>query len=130
MKIIITENQFKKLIENIINEKYPPETREEIDIRNDMEDEFLEIMRNVIEETDKKYPDSVLYVDKNTNQIYIKYDQKSRYLWINYDKLWSIFEKKYHLEYEEIQRFFKDMMGEHYNLRDITPMTSGVHHRV
>ncbi len=121
MKIIITEQQFKKLVDNIINEKYPPETREEIDMRNDMEDDFIDIMRNVIEKRIDNYPNSIFYVDNDTNEIYMKYYQKTKHVYIDYIKLWSKFGSKYHLRYDEVQRFFKDMMSDHYNLRDITP---------
>ena len=105
---------------NIINEKYPPETREELDIKNDMEDDFVEIMKNVIEKKDPKYPGDIVYADKN-NEVYMMHDKENNKLWVDYYKLWSSFQSKYHLEYEENQRFFKDMMSEHYNLWDITP---------
>ncbi len=126
MNILITESQFKRLVKNIINEKYPPVNREELDIKNDMEDNFVEIMKDVIE---KPYKYGISYVDKNNYYVYMKHDKKTNYLWIDYSKLWSIFKSKYHLEYKEIQRFFKDMVGEHYNLWDVTPIqTNYVNH--
>ena len=86
-----------------------------------MEDDFVEIMKDVVEKPSEKYIGNILYVDKNNNKIYMMHDQKSKYLWIDQDKLWSFFESEYHLEYEETQRFFKDMVSEHYNLWDVTP---------
>ena len=121
MNILITESQFKRLIENIINEKYPPSTREDLDIKNDMEDDFVKIMKDVIEKTDPRDPDRIYYVDKNNKKIYMEHDQENEFLWVHHHKLWSFFESKYKLKEEEIQRFFKDMMSEHYNLWDVIP---------
>ena len=121
MKIIITESQFKKLIENIIKEEEKSDVVKDLEKRWAMEDEFRKIMKDVIEKTYQDYPDKIYYVDKNDNYTYMKYDQKTKYVLIDYYKLWSIFESKYDLNYYEVRDFFKGILKSDYNLRGITP---------
>ena len=48
-------------------------------------------------------------------------DLKNKTLWINYDKVWSVFKFKYKLEYQQIQYLTKCLLEEHYNLKVSTP---------
>ena len=122
MKIIITESQFKKLIENIIKEEEKSDVVKDLEKRWAMEDEFRRIMKDIIEKKDPLNLDRILYVDKNNpTEYYMRYDQKTKYVWIDYDKLWSIFKTKYDLNYYEIRDFFKGILKRDYNLRGITP---------
>ena len=122
MKIIITESQFKKLIENIIKEEEQSDVVKDLEKRWAMEDEFRRIMKDVIEKKDPLNLDRILYVDKNDNsKAYMEYYQKSKDVWIDYYKLWSIFKTKYDLNYVEVRDFFKGILKRDYNLRGITP---------
>ena len=122
MKIIITESQFKRLIDNIINEEEKSDVVKDLEKRWAMEDEFRRIMKDVIEKKDPLNLDRILYVDKNDpTKIYMRYDQKTKYVWIDYYKLWSIFESKYGLNYLETREFFRGILKRDYNLRGITP---------
>ena len=122
MKIIITESQFKNIIENIIKEE-KSDVVKELEKRWAMEDEFRRIMKDVIEKKDPLNPTNrIYYVDKNDNsKVYMRYDQKTKYVWIDYYKLWSIFKTKYDLNYVEVRDFFKGILKRDYNLRGITP---------
>ena len=123
MKIIITESQFKRLIENIIKEEEKSDVVKDLEKRWAMEDEFRRIMKDVIEKKDPLNPTNrIYYVDKNDNsKVYMRYDQKTKYVWIDYEKLWSIFESKYGLNYVEVRDFFKGVLKSDYNLRGVTP---------
>ena len=122
MKIIITESQFKRLIENIIKEEEKSDVVKDLEKRWAMEDEFRKIMKDVIEKTYQDYPDSIYYVDKNNpNKFYMEYNQKTKAVWIDYKKLWSNFESKYDLNYVEVRDFFKGVLKRDYNLRGVTP---------
>ena len=123
MKIIITESQFKRLIENIIKEEEKSDVVKDLEKRWAMEDEFRKIMKDVIEKTYQDYPDKIYYVDKNDpTEIYMEYDQKSKYVWIDYKKLWSFFQSKYGLNYQKTREFFKGILKRDYNLRGVTPI--------
>ena len=122
MKIIITESQFKRLIENIIKEE-KSDVVKELEKRWAMEDKFRRIMKDVIEKENPKYPNKIYYVDKNNNsKVYMEYDQKTKYVWIDYKKLWSFFRIKYGLNYWETRDFFKGVLKSDYNLRGVTPV--------
>ena len=123
MKIIITESQFKKLIENIIKEEEKSDVVKDLEKRWAMEDEFRRIMKDVIEKKDPLNPTNrIYYVDKNDNsKVYMRYNKKNNYVLIDYKKLWSNFESKYDLNYYEVRDFFKGILKRDYNLRGITP---------
>ena len=125
MKIIITESQFKRLIDNLIKEEEKSDVVKDLEKRWAMEDEFRRIMKDVIEKKDplnQYYPDKIYYVDKNDNsKVYMEYDQKTKYVWIDYKKLWSVFQFKYGLNYQKTKDFFKGILKRDYNLRGVTP---------
>jgi hypothetical protein len=66
----------------------------------------------------KQNPIFLIY--KKDNVILYKYNENNRYFWIDYDKIWSIFKSKFHLNYYEIKLLTKGMVEEHLNLKDIT----------
>ena len=122
--IRLRESQFKKLIDNIIKEEEKSDVVKDLEKRWAMEDEFRRIMKDVIEKKDPLNPTNrIYYVDKNDNsKVYMRYDQKTKYVWIDYYKLWSIFKTKYDLNYVEVRDFFKGILKRDYNLRGITPL--------
>jgi hypothetical protein len=71
----------------------------------------LEISRST------KYSDTLVY--KKNDVVLYNYDEKDRYFYISYDKIWSIFDKKYHFNSNEIKLLTKGMVKEHLNLKDI-----------
>jgi hypothetical protein len=62
---------------------------------------------------------NILIYNKNGDVLY-NYNEKTRYLWINYDKIWSVFISKFDLNYYEIKVLTKGMLEEHFNLKGIT----------
>ena len=118
MNILITENQFKRLINNIINEEDNSlKLREKYHI---MEDWFVPILDQLTEKTYDNYPGSIFYVDKN-NKVYMEHDQKNKGLWVDYDKIWSYFYKNYSYNYKEVRKLIQGLVGEHLGLWDATP---------
>ena len=118
----LRESELKNIIENIIKEEnFDANKYLEKKWTMEMEDEFRRIMKNVIEKKDPKFPDRIFYVDKNDpTEIYMRYDQKTMVVWIDYEKLWSIFQSKYGLNRQETKEFFKGVLKSDYNLRGIT----------
>ena len=49
------------------------------------------------------------------------YDRKNEYVYINYDKIWSVLEDNFGLSYDETEELTKRWLGEVYNLRGVTP---------
>ena len=127
-KILITEQQFKTLIENIIKEETREEVQEWLRRKWKVGDYFFKILDNLKEKKSDKYPESIFYVDKNTEEVYMEHDKKYGDLWIDYDKIWSFFESNYSINHEEIRDLMKELVGEHMNLWGVTPATHRLHY--
>ena len=72
--------------------------------------------------------DQIIIVDKIRfvnymigNDIYFQ-DQKNGYLWVSYDKIWSILVDRYSLNYEQIQGLIRTMVEIPYGLGSLTAM--------
>jgi hypothetical protein len=65
-----------------------------------------------------KYSNILIY--KKDGEVLYNYNEEIGYFWIDYDKIWSVFQSKYHLNYYEIKLITKDMVEEHLNLIGIT----------
>ena len=65
---------------------------------------------------EEKYPYSIFFFKED--KLLFEQDSRSDVFWCNYDKIWSVFEKEYHMKYEEIQSFIKDMMEKHLKMSD------------
>ena len=57
---------------------------------------------------------SVYY--KKDDEIIMQWDVKNDYFWFHRDRIWSVFETKYSMTYEETQRFLKSMLDLHLKL--------------
>ena len=51
----------------------------------------------------------------------IQFTGENRHFWVNYGRVWSIFESRYGLQYNEIQRLMKNQMKLRFGMNDITP---------
>ena len=81
---------------------------------------FKELLNYVKPKVDnKKYPNIIFYF--KDDKFYFEYDTKNGYFYCNYDKVWSVFETKYSMRYNEIQLFIKDMVRKHFKFKGVTP---------
>ena len=69
--------------------------------------------------TTPDYPNSLFY--RLDDEIIFKYDQESEILWVDYIIIWSVFEDRFGMEYDEIRELIKPMVEEHYKLGSVTP---------
>ena len=84
---------------------------EKFSIKNEMEVFFLSFLEGCELKSNKKYSDSLFYI-KN-DKIMFEYQFKSKYFWVRYDIIWSVFEQKYLMEYDQIQKFLKNLLEKH-----------------
>ena len=85
---------------------------------------FKDILNNLTEYRSPNRPLNIFY--KLDNEIVMEMefadqDQNSGYLWVSYTKIWSVFETRFNMEYQQIQGLIKAMVEETYNLRGVTP---------
>jgi len=50
----------------------------------------------------------------------LEQDFKNAAFWFHYDKIWSVFESKFDMKYNDIQSFMKGMVEKHFKIRGIT----------
>ena len=66
--------------------------------------------------------DKIYYVDENNKPLFYYYrDENDEYYYINYDRIWSFFDRVFRYEYTEIQELIKIWLGETYNLKKLEP---------
>ena len=83
----------------------------------EMENLFLELVVDLkIKIDEKKYPNCV-YLFKN-DEFYFHFNLKNSSFYVAYDKIWSIFQSKFQLNYSDIQSFMKYMLEKHFKLMD------------
>ena len=88
-----------------------------------MKEYFIEFLNSLTTKLDSKYPDYIFYLN-NKNKIVIEYDKKFNIAWLDYDKIWSVFETKYHLKYQEIKELTGPMLEQHLKLKGVTTIWS------
>ena len=84
------------------------------------ESELIHMFESCEVKIDKiKYPDSVFYF-KN-DEFFFEHDLKSGYFYCSYSKVWSFFETKFGLNYDQISDLIKSTVEGHFKLGSITP---------
>ena len=88
---------------------------------------FAELCKDLERKEDRvKYPNSVFWLDKDGNYMF-EHDEKNEYFWCSYTHVWSVFESKFGMKYDEIQAFTKGMVEEHFKCKEITPNSLNWH---
>jgi hypothetical protein len=101
MKIIITENKRDRLALNWLNNKFGNLTK-------------------VV-----NY-DRTFYVNKDKKPLFYYYqDDKNKFVFIDYTRIWIFFESIFDMEYEQIQDILKIWLEETYNLSGYLPIDYG-----
>src|SRR5574344_7440 len=59
--------------------------------------------------------------DSNKWMFDIQFTGENRHFWVNYCRVWSIFESRYGLQDDDIERLMKNQMKTRVGLDDITP---------
>ena len=92
------------------------------------EERFMQIYKSLtlkrkihlyVVEEDKYYYIGHFYNDEGT--ILMEYNSKNEFLWCNYDLVWSIFEKEYGMNYDQIQALIKGLVEKDGKFRYVTP---------
>ncbi len=50
----------------------------------------------------------------------LQQDLKNAIFWFNHEKIWSVFESKFDMKYNDIQSFMNGMVEEHFKMRGVT----------
>lgn len=137
MKIIITENQYKLIKENIsLKEKLKGlikkvgfestvkivgslgKTFEIFDIKKPMD--FLNLFNDLESVQSEERPSFMLYRYKKGHN-FMAYDRRNDNIFINYPEIWSVLQDEFDLNFEEIQGLIQKWLYDVYSLIDIIP---------
>ena len=138
MKIIITENQYKLIKENISLKEKLKGLIKKVDFESTVRVvrsldnlfkifgikepmDFLNLFNDLDVVQSDENPSFMLYRYKKGHNLMI-YDRKNDYVFINYDDIWSVLENKFGLKLTEIKELTEIWLDETYNLRGITPL--------
>ena len=135
MKILITEEQYKLIKEDTLKQSLLDNIKEfgvvdtvymvgDFDIfcqllNINSPTDFLHLFDNLEQVQSKEYKDLILFRYK-PNHNFMVYDTKNKYVYINYDEIWSFLESNFGLNHREIQELTKEWLYEVYKLRGIT----------
>ena len=138
MKIIITENQYKLIKENISLKEKLKGLIKKVDFESTVRVvrsldnlfkifgikepmDFLNLFNDLDVVQSEENPSFMLCRYKKGHNLMI-YDRKNDYVFINYDDIWSFLENKFGLKLTEIKELTEIWLDETYNLRGITPL--------
>ena len=81
---------------------------------------FLNYIQDLEVKIDRKsYINSVFYF-KNGCCLF-NYNEKNGYLYCKYNGFWSVFEREYHMNHQQIQAFIKNGVEEYFKIKVTTP---------
>jgi hypothetical protein len=113
----------KKLIKKILKEEFEDDLGWMRDQNPKPWEEFMFPyidLKPKLENT--KYGEMMVYRDHSGEWVFFhKQNPKNGYVWFNYNKIWLVFRDKFGFEYKETQGLLGRWLGEHYNLRGVTP---------
>jgi hypothetical protein len=89
--------------------------------KEEMEQWFKSLLNGLEIEIRDDFPDSVYY--KKNSKVFFELfqDSKEKYLWVDYNLVWSVFNNKYNLNHVETQAFVKSMVEKHLKLCKVSP---------
>ena len=135
MKILITEEQYKLIKEDTLKQSLLDNIKESgvedtISMVGDF-DIFCQLLKietpmdflHLFDDLEQVQSEEIEYwilFRYKPNHNFMVYDTKNKYVYINYDEIWSFLRFNFGLNYEETQGLTKVWLGDVYNLRGIT----------
>ena len=128
MKIIITENQLKDKVHQMVKTEGWNDTCQTLGLSgeelaemffNDDPMEFLNLYNDLDIVQIKDKPNLTLFRYKPKNNLMV-YDRKNDLVYIQWEKIWSFLRLGFDLNYTEIKELTKKWLSEVYNLRGVT----------
>lgn len=105
-KLAELEAQKQELLE-IINSRYTPEKR------------FLGLINGLEIKLHPEHSDSIYFFKEG--KYFVQLDLKNKRIWFIYSNFWSILQKEFRLNHDEIQQLLKTLLEKHFKLMGFTP---------
>jgi hypothetical protein len=95
-------------------------TFKQIEVKQSPEKLFLQFFDGCTVRFDREnYPDYIFYFDKDENYL-ADYFVKSNRFYINYHKVWEVFETEFSLNFSSTKSLLNRLVEEHFKLKDVT----------
>jgi hypothetical protein len=107
-----------------LNHIYKSLSNDEYVYSQEVEEIFLDLWFSCNNaKTYLEHPDSTFYCinEDILFELYIKQDLKKQFIYCNYAKVWSVFESKYYMKYDDIQQLIKNVVENTLKLGSTTP---------
>ena len=82
---------------------------------------FLELTNNLIRKFNYEKEEKNIYFLNEKGEVVFNEDYKIGYLYCRHSLYWSVFEKEYGMNYDQIKAFTASLMEEHFNCKGLTP---------
>ena len=92
-----------------------------VDKEQEMRDFLKPFLTNLLLVKDERYPGSVFYKQNGEVIFELQKTDRDTCFWVDYQKIWSVFENRFGLNFTETQSFIKTVVEDTLNLRGITP---------
>lgn len=107
----VIENSENRIIINLVK----------VDKEQEMRKFLKPFLTNLTIVHSEKYPDSVFYKQNGEVLFELNQYENTLYFYVRYDKIWSVFENKFGLSYDDIQSFIKKEVESTLKLKGVTP---------
>ena len=95
-----------------------------VDKEQEMKEFLAPFLTNLTIVHIEEYPNSVFYKQNDEVLLELYQDEKNRYFFTDYDKIWSVFHDRFGLSYTDIQAFIKREVESTLKLGSVTPTDS------
>lgn len=85
---------------------------------------FLELIDGCEIKVSSQFPNYIFYI--KDDKLLIKYTSETKYAYINYLLIWSVFSIKFSLNYEETRVLMKYMLETHLKIKVTIPCASSI----
>jgi hypothetical protein len=83
---------------------------------------FKTMLTDLVVSRSKENSNVLIY--KKDRNVLFNYNEKNRCFLIDYKKIWSVFESKYHINYNEIILLTRGIVEKHFNLKGMLILTT------
>lgn len=92
---------------------------EKIDTQEDAKEFIYSLFDGLTIKLDKRYIDSVFYYKGDELLFELKKSNNNMYFYCNYNKVWTVLESKYSLNYSQVSELIADMVKEHLKMGSV-----------
>lgn len=115
----VIENSENRIIINLVK----------VDKEQEMRKFLKPFLTNLTIVHSEKYPDSVFYKQNGEVLFELNQYENTLYFYVNYGKIWSVFYKRFGLNYDDTKSFIKKEVESTLKLKGVTPICLNIYNK-